>query len=893
MPEQAPGVIKVNDWHEVRRVVFFDLDYACSWVHNSAELAKAFTDAGFVPLTAFQLREWMNAQITSGAEGSICFFSQDIVPEMVADECSPVCLVMEYMKAGGRVVWVGDIPFYAQGRRGGRKEIWGKAGQKTVLGLASIWDLKDAPRLTEAGLEWGLTAPGNASRCVPAGSVTTALSVSGKYASFFFKNYNTDMPQSGFLRLREFIPVRDLLKAAQYGIEESEEAEEDAARPKAPAAVQEDGGVLVCSGSFVVDKQRALDKLMRFQLPDPESCLLPMIRCAQSGKASEISIREIMPNGLELHFDGAPLQRERLSDPYAALFETKTSANAGARHLATGLLCALRLKPQTITVSAGRPGARFRLKIDGLGKEVIQPSEGPGKGTVIRLLWGGTISLLRNRRLLSRVRERCSLSPVPLLINGRDIPRERAGGSGLYFEEGGVYGHISVPKWAGSSSELTPAVANVTLDNSLSVKLHYLQVAGYVNSDDFTMNISQTGVINNTRCSRAVGAVARQVPLLLEYALRMHRETLPSAGKVMAYGGLDKLWRKCVEGGRPLEPGLLGGLLKGARNIIFSGGRVAAARREQAETQVREAARVTMWLREACGRVLGDYKEDFSNPVLKALWEAPSFLTIHAEVRSLAQVREQHERMGFVPFSTRPYLDAVLPFDVLWCPGPRDLDPLWRWDTANLTARMPYYGVNPEAAHEFMGRTGLSLTAMRHNVVILPPARHASRKGPVEITMPEMRAAPTPPAPPPAPEPSPVPAAPLPPPPPPEDLMPEEAEEPRKRKATLPMPTPEDLEADPASHFPEFMARRLARVKVPGARLVAKFIRELAARGKWMKNDLAGEVLDSGLPPLQKADYLLSVFYTDFNRREVKLTDSDDINFQRALAELARRGGER
>lgn len=895
MPERDPGVIKVGDWHEVRKAVFYDSDYACSWVRNSPELARAFTDAGFVPLTAFQLREWMNAQINGGAEGSICFFSQDVVPEMVAEDCSPTCLVMEYMKAGGRVVWVGDIPFYAQGRRGGRREIWGKDGQKKVLGLVSIWDLKDEPRLTDAGLEWGLTVPGNASRCVPAWEVTAALSVSGKYASAFFKNYNPSVPFSGFLRLREFMPVRDLLNAAQYGIEETEEDEEAVPGPHAPAGVQEDGGVLVCSGSFVVDKQRALDKLMRFQLPDPESCLLPMIRCAQSCKPSEISISEIMPNGLELRFDGEPLERERLADPYAALFETKTAANAAARHLATGLLCALRLKPQTITVSAGRPGARFRLKIDGLGKESLQTSEGPGKGTMIRLLWGGSTSVFRNGRLLSRVRERCSLSPVPLLVNGRDIPRERAGGAGLYFEEGAVYGHISVPKWAEPSSVLTPAVSNVTLDNSLSVKLHYLQVAGYINSDYFTMNISQTGVINNTRCSKAVGVVARQVPLLLEYVLRMHRDSLPSAGKVMAYGGLHTLWRKCVEGGRPLKAGLLDGLLKTARDIVFPGSRAAAARREQAEKQVQEAARVTMWLREAFGRVLGEYKEDSSDPVLKALWEAPAFLTIHAEARSLAQVQEQHERMGFVPYSTLPYLDAVLPFDVLWCPGPRDLDPLWRWDTADLTARMPYYGVNPEAAEEFMGKTGLSLTAMRHHIVILPRKRYAAKKAPVEISIQEMQAAPTPPAPPPAPEPEPVSEPePLPPPPPPEDLLPEEPEEPdepRKRKITLPMPTPGDLQADPAAHFPEYLARRLARVRAPGARLVAKFIRGLAAKGKWMKNGLAEEVLDSGLPPLYKADYLLSVFYTDFNRREVKLTDRDDINFQRALAELARRGG--
>ena len=252
---------------------------------------------------------------------------------------------------------------------------------------------------------------------------------------------------------------------------------------------------------------------------------------------------------------------------------------------------------------------------------------------------------------------------------------------------------------------------------------------------------------------------------------------------------------------------------------------------------------------------------------------------------------EQHGRLGFVPFSREQYPDAALPFEVLWCPSPRDLEPLWRWDTADLTAKIPHYGVNPAAAEEFMGRTGLSLTAISHNIEIVPRSRTASaRPEPVEISLSGIQAAPVPAAPP-APPPAPVvarqelPAAPSP-----EDLLPDEPPAPRKRKPARPMPGAEDLGAEPAANFPEYLARQLARVKVPGARLVAAFVRARAADGKWMENDLVGEILGSGLPPLRKAEYLLSVFYTDFNRREVKLTDSDDINFQRALAELARRG---
>jgi len=106
-----------------------------------------------------------------------------------------------------------------------------------------------------------------------------------------------------------------------------------------------------------------------------------------------------------------------------------------------------------------------------------------------------------------------------------------------------------------------------------------------------------------------------------------------------------------------------------------------------------------------------------------------------------------------------------------------------------------------------------------------------------------------------------------------------------------PLPTDEQLAEDPAFHFLEYLSRRVMLIKANGARLVAEFIAKQARDGKWMKNPLAAAILESQLPPPQKADYLLSVFYTDFNRRMVKLTDSDDINFQQALAELIQRGG--
>ena len=761
-----------------------------------------------------------------------------------------------------------------------------------MLGLDSIWDVKDEPRLTDAGRDWGLTTAANASRCVPAGDVTAALTMAGKYAMAFFKNFNPDFPQSGFLRLREFMPLQDLLRAAQRGLEEEESAGEAVPEARPEPAPSEDGAVPAGTASFVVDRQRALDKLMRFQLPDPETCLLPILRCALAGKASGISLLELSGGGLEIRFGGEPFSRDRLQDPYSALFETRSAANSAARHLATGLLCALRLGPKLITVDAGAAGARFRLRLDALGREQVQASEGPGEGTVVKLLWRGLVSPFRSRNLLSHVRRRCFSSPVPVLINNAEIPRGRAetDGQTIYFREGALYGAISVPEWPAPASTLEVSVNSVMLDTPVTVKLPFLPVAGYLNNDEFTMNISQTGVVNNSRRAKALAVVARQVPLLLDQVVRRHGEALAGVGRMTAYGGLPDYWEKCLESGPSLQPGLLAGLLKAVRSVIFNAGTIEGVKKEKAERLVRETARVTRWLREACGRLLGFYEKDRYDPLLKALWQAPVFLTVNSGARSLFQAEELSRKIGFVPYSRTLYPDSALPFDVLWCPGAKDLELISRWDTADLTAKIPHYGANPAAAEEFMGGGGLRSLAARHELYIVPPARSSvlavrpAQVSPSELKAPALETPkPPPPPPPPAPPPAPDPQPP----------QPVPAAGPAKiplrapRRVLAPLPTEKQLAANPETNFPEYLSRRASRIKAAGARLVAKFILERSADGKWAKAPLAAAVLAAPLPPLHKADYLLSVFYSEYNRREVKLTDSDDVNFQMALAELA------
>jgi hypothetical protein len=62
---------------------------------------------------------------------------------------------------------------------------------------------------------------------------------------------------------------------------------------------------LVSTGSFLVDRARALDKLMRFQMPDARMYLLPWAQAAAASGASRVCV-STQPYGLEFCFDGRP-----------------------------------------------------------------------------------------------------------------------------------------------------------------------------------------------------------------------------------------------------------------------------------------------------------------------------------------------------------------------------------------------------------------------------------------------------------------------------------------------------------------------------------------------------------------------------------------------------------
>jgi hypothetical protein len=159
--------------------VYFDEEYPSSWIGKSSAsyLAQTLESRGYALLSSSDLGAWMEQWIRIGiprdAEPTVVF-SQDIAPRTIAFPPTAECLVRSFLDHGGRVVWLGDIPFFwiTKEEKGDEekvaKERTGLAGAR-VLGVVSTFAFPLSPvRLTRFGKRIGLRSPWSGLRPVVA-----------------------------------------------------------------------------------------------------------------------------------------------------------------------------------------------------------------------------------------------------------------------------------------------------------------------------------------------------------------------------------------------------------------------------------------------------------------------------------------------------------------------------------------------------------------------------------------------------------------------------------------------------------------------------------------------------------------------------------------------------
>ncbi|MHA1859754.1 MAG: hypothetical protein ACTSVF_01480 [Candidatus Asgardarchaeia archaeon] len=126
-----------------KTVVYFDERYPSSWIDKDRwgkKIVEYMESKGFEKKDAEELKSWLKERLKGkDSYETVVVFSQDMVPETVLSSLnSPNDLIRRYLDAGGRIVWIGDHPFWSKAVLRGdkdREEIWMYGAHYAMLGV--------------------------------------------------------------------------------------------------------------------------------------------------------------------------------------------------------------------------------------------------------------------------------------------------------------------------------------------------------------------------------------------------------------------------------------------------------------------------------------------------------------------------------------------------------------------------------------------------------------------------------------------------------------------------------------------------------------------------------------------------------------------------------------
>lgn len=635
-----PEFLDPDSWREADRTAFHDRRYPTSWISDLDGMADTLRQAaGFYLLDADRLAEWMRLRLASGAPGATCVLLHGVAPDTVYESATRECLARRYMDAGGRLVWIGDLPFYYRGNRRGGYSTPNVADP--VLGVGFAGDVPGPTETTPEGLAWGFRpGGGGGSRGIALEKASVVLCRVGGHASSFLLNFNRHHPLSGFIYVGSFGGatwggLEQLIRVATHGLRpvalpfSSESGGASEMAPSTGGTAPQGPGELVQSGRLRIDRDAALDKLRRLQLKDPASFLLPWTRCAVSSGAREWKVGGRF-NELEWRFDGSPLEAATFDDPFAAFFEEAPSKDRRL-HLAYGLLATFRLPVARVSIESGIGAGRRRVVVHSPKRwEPAAPEE--ATHTLLRVRWIDPVrGLLERRRALARLRV-ASWAEPPV-----DLPS-------LAFDEKGLRGWVAVPPPIGFGSRIDIHVLGAYACTA-DVWTWPARVVARVDTDRLQLNLSQDGVVRNPGFDAVVADLAGPIGRLLEQVLPEQARMLPEVAR-RTLGLKDRaLWASFLyyQWARNPPAAVLGRI---GRLALPSAG------------ELRRAAAVAafLWASDLPG------SPDSKDPIM----DVPLYLSASGETltrrRALELRRERgHHAVSFEPFSGNPRAK-----DVVW-----------------------------------------------------------------------------------------------------------------------------------------------------------------------------------------------------------------------------------
>ncbi len=183
------------------KVIYYDVRHDLAGVSGIDALVHFFRVRGFAVKNADELKAWMDERITRAADGTVCILAMGAIPDVICENRTSPTL-KRYLEAGGRAVWIGDVPLFYLSHTDRLLSDCGWGAE--VIGYQDgPWNSRKPGTITAAGRQWGVERlDDTAARPVTAASVTIAFSEQPetRLACSYFINYNRSFPYSGFIR---------------------------------------------------------------------------------------------------------------------------------------------------------------------------------------------------------------------------------------------------------------------------------------------------------------------------------------------------------------------------------------------------------------------------------------------------------------------------------------------------------------------------------------------------------------------------------------------------------------------------------------------------------------------------------------------------------------------
>ncbi|MFH1723673.1 MAG: hypothetical protein ABII00_03515 [Elusimicrobiota bacterium] len=407
----------------------------------------------------------------------------------------------------------------------------------------------------------------------------------------------------------------------------------------------EEEGVFVGSGGLRVARERALEILKDYRVPEAGFFALSWLRCAIAAGASSVRLSG-KAGGFSIRFKGKAFTAEDLDRVYDGVLGG--GSDGRLKELGLGLLTALRSEPASITVVSGEGGARVRLELAKLGGETVSPEKGSDADTVVSVRWGRASRAPDWRGLLARERV-CALAPCPVLIDDAELPRLPCPPDAAAFAQGKARGWQRPWPFSEHGESRLWIYRHGVLVQETTLELP-LPVLGLVEDAKLSLDIAQSHVVREARWGKLLRLLGRE-------ELRLLRKVL--AGHERDFTGLPERLEPAAAFADWTSRGSWQNLLGTPEGWDAE---------ELQERPLARAGLITDWLHR-CAANLAAAKA--GGPERESLEAAPLFLTPGGGTASLAEVRATHERLGTVPYSLRR--GTGLEPGTLWCPSPREL----------------------------------------------------------------------------------------------------------------------------------------------------------------------------------------------------------------------------